>query len=155
MQARLEELKKRRDNLILGKNNDVYAHQALFMASKDIHKPFVGLVTGDQKATSKEFYSENVYGKNYKDLNEIQKQIIDKQFALDASEEMDNRKKAASIHYALMENLSPELARVDKVLKPLGPNHYYDHNKILINSESYDNYTKNLEKRWNINKLNI
>ena len=150
MQARLEELKKRRDDLILGKNNDVYAHQALFITSKDIHKPFVGLVTGDQKATSKEFYSENVYGKNYKNLNEIQKQVIDKQFALDASEEMDNRKKAASIHYTLMENLSPELARVDKVLKPLGPNHYYDHNKILINSESYDNYTKNLEKRWNI-----
>ena len=150
MQARLEELKKRRDDLILGKNNDVYAHQALFITSKDMHKPFVGLVTGDQKATSKEFYSERVYGKNYNNLDEIQKQVIDKQFALDASEEIDNRKKAASIHYTLMENLSPELAKVDEVLKPLGPNHYYDHNKILINSESYDNYTKNLAKRWNV-----
>lgn len=150
MQQRLKELKERRDNLILGKNDDVYAHQALFITSKDIHRPFVSLITGDQKATSKEFYAERIYGKNYKDLNETQKQIVDQQFALDASDEMDNRKKAAAIHYILMENLSPELARVDKVLQPIGPNHYYDHNKILKNSESYKVYTENLKKRWDL-----
>lgn len=150
MQQRLKELKERRDNLILGKNDDVYAHQALFITSKDIHKPYVGLLTGDQKATSKEFYAERIYGKNYKALNETQKQIIDQQFALDSKDEIDNRKKAAAIHYTLMENLSPELARVDKVLQPLGPNHYYDHNRILKNSESYRVYTENLAKRWDL-----
>lgn len=150
MQQRLKELKERRDNLILGKNDDVYAHQALFIISKDIHKPYVGLLTGDQKATSKEFYAERIYGKNYKALNETQKQIVDKQFALDSKDEIDNRKKAAAIHYTLMENLSPELARVDKVLQPLGPNHYYDHNRILKNSESYRVYTENLAKRWDL-----
>ena len=150
MQQRLKELKERRDNLILGKNDDVYAHQALFIASKDIHKPYVGLLTGDQKATSKEFYAEHIYGKNYKALNEIQKQIVDQQFALDSKDEIDNRKKAAAIHYTLMENLSPELARVDKILQPLGPNHYYDHNRILKNSESYRVYTENLAKRWDL-----
>lgn len=150
MQQRLKELKERRDNLILGKNDDVYAHQALFITSKDIHKPYVGLLTGDQKATSKEFYAERIYGKNYKALNETQKQIVDQQFALDSKDEIDNRKKAAAIHYTLMENLSPELARVDKVLQPLGPNHYYDHNRILKNSESYRVYTENLAKRWDL-----
>ena len=150
MQQRLKELKERRDNLILGKNDDVYAHQALFITSKDIHKPYIGLLTGDQKATSKEFYAERIYGKNYKALNETQKQIVDQQFALDSKDEIDNRKKAAAIHYTLMENLSPELARVDKVLQPLGPNHYYDHNRILKNSESYRVYTENLAKRWDL-----
>ena len=150
MQQRLKELKERRDNLILGKNDDVYAHQALFITSKDIHKPYIGLLTGDQKATSKEFYAERIYGKNYKALNETQKQIVDRQFALDSKDEIDNRKKAAAIHYTLMENLSPELARVDKVLQPLGPNHYYDHNRILKNSESYRVYTENLAKRWDL-----
>ena len=150
MQQRLKELKERRDNLILGKNDDVYAHQALFITSKNIYEPFIGLLTGDQKATSKEFYAERIYGKNYKALNKTQKQIVDQQFALDSKDEIDNRKKAAAIHYTLMENLSPELARVDKVLQPLGPNHYYDHNKILLNSESYDNYTNNLKTRWDL-----
>lgn len=150
MQQRLKELKERRDNLILGKNDDVYAHQALFITSKDIHKPYIGLLTGDQKATSKEFYAERIYGKNYKALNETQKQIVDQQFALDSKDEIDNRKKAAAIHYTLMENLSPELARVDKVLQSLGPNHYYDHNRILKNSESYRVYTENLAKRWDL-----
>lgn len=150
MQQRLKELKERRDNLILGKNDDVYAHQALFITSKNIYEPFIGLLTGDQKATSKELYAERIYGKNYKALNETQKRIVDQQFALDSKDEIDNRKKAAAIHYTLMENLSSELARVDKVLQPLGPNHYYDHNRILKNSESYDNYTNNLKTRWDL-----
>lgn len=151
-QDRLESLKKRRQDLVMGKNDDVYAHQALFVTQDSVHDPWMGgLVTGNNKIDdifgntywidSKEGFAKVNYGKNWSELNDSEKQIVEKKYnEAKASTGIDRLIHGAKTQYALLERSSDSIAKLDDQLKDRNLDTWFKHNMIAGLTSEFEQF---------------
>jgi len=147
LQDHLRELEKKRDDFVLHRQDDVYAAQTLFMASRDLSEPFIKIVQNadDKKVNhlSLEVYAQQLYNKPFDQLSTNQKAWLQKEFDFDNKDGIELRTRASKLYYKVLELMSPKIKEIDNKLKNLTPNNYYNHNFITALSHDFEVYEVN------------
>ena len=151
-QDRLNSLKEKRQNLVMGKNDDVYAHQALFVTQNSIHDAWLGgIKTGDNKIddiygnaywiNSKEGFTKVNYGKNWTELNESEKKLVEKKYnEAKATTGVDQLIRGAKAQYALLERSTDSISKLDNLLKNRNLDTWFKHDIIARLTSDFEQF---------------
>ena len=160
---RLKELRKQRENLVYGKNDDFYANQLLVTTQKYTHEPWLGgtkfgIKEIDEKfknpywLNSVEGYVKTRYGKDfYKDLNETEKEELTKEYnEIKKTSGIDQLILISKLQYALKEQTSDQLKALNDKLLKYNLDSYFKHDLLSGYSTEFENYINNINE---VNKV--
>ena len=157
-----KELLKRRDDLIYHRNDDVYAHQALFVTQKAIHEGMVGgKKTGDPVIdkllgnpywiTTVEGYVKSKYNKNWAELNDSERDYLQKEYnRVKALVGVDQLIQASRVHYALLERGNEGLQKLNDLLKDRKLDTWFKHDMIVGASTEFQEFSELIETQSNL-----
>lgn len=144
-------------DLITGKNNDIYAHQTIFTTQSFINEPLLGgIKTGNSQIdelfgsqywmNSVQGYVKSRYNKDWKDLNESERELLEREYQEHKKETgIDQLIWASKMHYGLLENSKDSIFKLIETLKDKGLDSYYDHSTLAANTTEFEEYEQNIK----------
>ena len=149
LKQKQKELDARRDQIMLGKNDDEYADQVLFAVSPEMNEPWIkGIKNADGSyetpywQQSPETFAQTIYGKKFNELSKYEQDAIKKEMNTSKLDDIQLKRRAAALHYKMMELLSPRLKELETKTKDLKSNAYYNHGIIGRDSKEFSQYIK-------------
>lgn len=158
------ELKEQYKQLVTGKNDDVYAHQTIFTTQNYINEPFIGgIKTGNKSLddltntkywmNSVQGYVKSRYSKDWKDLTEGEKSIMEEEFnKYKGNTGIDQLIWASKVHYGLLETRNETIKNLESLLKDKTLDSYYDHSNLNVDTTEFENYENNLKRIIDLQK---
>ena len=95
---------------------------------------------------SPETFAQVIYGKKFNDLSRYEQDAIKKEMDTSKLNDIDLKRRAAALHYRMMELMSPRLKELETKTKDLKTNAYYNHAVIGRDSEAFSQYNRDQAK---------